>query len=91
MKLPKAPWLEIPDRINDGIRMRPDSPPIRSHQHQNRKSTAAKILLVPQVLIGRYHCLEAFRFRRFKQIAVLFVTPATLIGGRDFMANQCSA
>ena len=57
-------------------------------QCDNRNASHCKILLIPQIPVGRDEDVETFPFRRIEQFAVLQGRPAAFIGGRNFVLRQ---
>lgn len=58
--------------------MRRNRGPIRHYVHENRDSTGGEILLVAEILIGRYEKIEACVLGRTQQIAMGKQRPAAL-------------
>lgn len=71
--------------------MRADFSPVRGHQNENGQPPFAEVLLIPEVLIGGHDGFKACGFRGTQEIAVLFLAPAALIGGRNLVEGQCPA
>jgi hypothetical protein len=75
-------------RRNNPVKMEFDVWPLLIDRHDNGNSAARKILLVPNVLVGRQQQFVAGFLGLAQQIAVLECVPADLASERNLMPDK---
>ena len=82
-----AAWRHSYQGLYHRADRRLDTRPAGCAQHNNGDLSTRKVLLIPEILVGRNQNIKAALFGLLQQLAIFQMAPPEFVGGRDLMGR----